>query len=357
MSDIKRNNHNNINDSDTKGRNPLVITVFVSIFIMLIATAISFYFYLYTEKNLNSVVNNTDTTRDYDQYYALICDNNDFNRQIYQYAKAKGDELDICVDMLSLRIDADYSIEELFEIAMESKVDGIIVEAKDAQKMKSLIDEACGKGMDVVTLLSDSPDSMRRSSVQVGAYNLGKTYGQQIVSKELKEGQTIYVVTDASNKDSSQNLVLTGIQDFVYGEIGQDSGVQIVSYPVDGGDKFVMEEMVRSIFLDETVTPDIIICPDDQATEIVYQALVDYNKVGDVRLIGYHDSQTVLSGIRQGVIEATIAVDVRELGEYAVEALSEYKSTGFVSEYYSVDSKLIDKNNISSRYAVDYLEQ
>ena len=103
-----------------------------------------------------------------------------------------------------------------------------------------------------------------------------------------------------------------------------------------------MEEDIRSLFVDENSMPEVIICPDDQATEVVYQALVDYNKVGLVRLIGYHDSQTVLDGIRQGVIEASIAVDVKELGEYAVEALAEYKATGFASEYYSVDSTLIN---------------
>lgn len=340
MEETNQTNQNNIKNSDTRGKSPLVITVFISITVMLVATVIGSFFYVYSTKGISEEYNQSGVK--YEQYYSMICDNNDFNRQIYVYAKAKGDELGICVDMLSMRTNKDYSIEELFEIALESKVDGIIVEAKDAQKMKGLIDKACANGIDVVTLLSDSPDSMRRSSVQVSAYNLGKTYGQQVISKKLNGDERILVVNDSSNSDASQNLIFTGIQDTVYSSLGEDASVVVTQYSVDGSDTFVMEEEIRSIFLDEELMPDVIICPDDQATEVVYQALVDYNKVGLVRLIGYHDSQTIMEGIRQGVIEASIIVDVKELGEYAVEALSEFKATGFASEYYSVDSTLID---------------
>lgn len=348
MSENNLTNKKNDN-SDARGKNPLVITVFISIAVMLIVTAVSFYFYIYTKNSLNDE-SKIQGNVEYSQYYALICDDNEFNRQVYEAAKAKGDELGICVDMLSRRINHDYSTEELFEIALASNVDGIIVEASDAPKMKTLIDTAGERGIDVVTLLSDRPDSTRISSVQVGAYNLGKIYGQQVISKPLKGSELILVLNDSSRPDATQNLIFSGVQDMINGEIGTDTSIQINSYSVDGSDTFVMEEMIRSLFIDEELTPDVIICPDDQETKVVYQALVDYNKVGMVRLIGYHDSQTVLSGIRQGVIEATIAVDVDELGEYAVEALSEYKSTGFASEYYSVNSKLIDINNISSYY-------
>ena len=349
MSNNNQTDQNTIKNSDTRGRSPLVIAVFVSIAVVLISTLISALFYVNT-MNIISSENNISNATKYNQYYALVCENNEFNRQIYEYAKMKGNEMGICVDMLSLRVNQEYSIEELFEIALESKVDGIIVEAKDAQKMKTIIDKACQQGIDVVTLLSDSPDSMRRSSIQVGAYNLGKAYGQQVVSKKLKGNEKIFVINDSSNLDASQNLIFTGIQDTIYETIEDESKLSIVPYFVDGSDTFVMEEMIRSIFIDENLMPDIIICPNDQQTEAMYQALVDYNKVGHVRILGYHDSKTVIDGIRQGVIEASIAVDVKELGEYSVEALAEYKSTGFASEYYSVDSKLINISNVSTMY-------
>jgi len=348
---MRENNLTNkkTDNSGARGKRPLVITVFISIIVMLIVTAVSFYFYVYTKSSINNEIKNSGSI-EYSQYYALICDNTEFNRQIYEAAKNRGDQLGICVDMLSQRIDHDYTTEELFEIAVASKVDGIIVEADDTQKMKTLIDSAESEGIDVVTLLSDRPDTSRRSSVQVGAYNLGKVYGQQVISKELTGDETVLVINDSSRPDTTETLIFTGVQDTINGSFENGTSVQVISYDVDGSDNFVMEEMIRQLFMEEELTPDVIICPDDQATQVVYQALVDYNKVGLVRLIGYHDSQIVLSGIRQGVIEATIAVDVDELGRYAVEALSEYRSTGFASEYYSVDSRLIDINNISSYY-------
>ena len=107
--------------------------------------------------------------------------------------------------------------------------------------MKTLIDNACKDGIDVVTLLSDQPDSMRRSSVQVGAYNLGKTYGQQVISKNLKGDETVLVINDASKPDNMQNLVFTGVQDTIIASLEENSGVQVLPYLVDGSDTFVME--------------------------------------------------------------------------------------------------------------------
>lgn len=345
MSKIKNINHNKKNDSGARGKRPLVITVFVSIILMLVACAISLYFYVHTRENLQANIFETNNIK-YNQYYALICENTEFNRQIYEYAKAKGEENGILVDMFSQRIGLDYTIEDLFAIAIESKVDGIIVESDDSKEMKNLIDKACNKGIDVVTFLGDSPDSMRRSSIQVSAYNLGKKYGQIVVSEHMSGKEVILVINDSSNSEATQNLIVLGIQDSITRIFGKDSAIQVISYSVDGTDTFVMEEVIRSAFIDGEISPDIIICPDDQATEIAYQAIVDYNRVGSIRLIGYHNSQTILEGIRQGVIEATIAVDVKEIGDYSVEALREYKSAGFTSEYYSVDSTIIDKNNI-----------
>ena len=249
MKDTYQTNDNNIKNSDARGKSPLVITVFISITVLLITTVISSLFYVNTTKKITDESNQSGNVS-YEQYYSLICENNEFNRQIYEYAKAKGDELNICVDMLSMRTSYEYSVEELFEIALESKVDGIIVESKDAQNMKVLIDKACSNGIDVVTLLCDSPDSMRRSSVQVSAYNLGKTYGQQVVSKEMKGNEKILVINDSSNSDTSQNLIFTGIQDTVLSSLGTtENTISITQYSFDGSDTFAMEEDIRSIFL------------------------------------------------------------------------------------------------------------
>jgi len=317
--------------------------VLISIGLMIGITVISFIMFTQTSNSLNSV---NGSGQKYDEYYALICENNDFYKQVYEFAKSEGYDNNICVDMFSERYSDEYSITDLLKIAIGSNVDGIIVEADASQEVGALIDEATNKGINVVTLMNDCSDSMRRSSIQVSGYNLGRQYGSQVASADLFDGEKILFITDSSKTTTGEMLIFTGLQDYI-NDASNGMNISMSAYAVDGSDIFVIEEMIREIFKDESLIPDVIICPDERTTTSAYQALVDYNRVGEIRLLGYYDSDTTLKGIAEGVIEASITVDVSQLGEYAVSALHEYNKYGYVSDYYTVDTTLINASNIN----------
>ena len=115
---------------------------------------------------------------------------------------------------------------------------------------------------------------------------------------------------------------------------------------IDDSTTFTVEESIRNLFMQEDV-PDIIICLNELNTACVYQAVVDYNKVGEVRILGNYISDTILRGIYRSVIDATVTVDTEQLGRYCVDALAEYELLGNTSDYFAADITLIDKNNIS----------
>ena len=88
-----------------------------------------------------------------------------------------------------------------------------------------------------------------------------------------------------------------------------------------------------------------IVCMDEVVTECVCQALVDYNQVGNVKVIGYYYSNVTLDAIDKGIISSAIALDMEEIGRYSVNALDEYISFGHSNNYYSVDQHVITKDN------------
>ena len=96
----------------------------------------------------------------------------------------------------------------------------------------------------------------------------------------------------------------------------------------------------------EKTLPDVIICLDEISTSCVYQAVVDYNKVGEIDIIGYYDSESILRAIDRNVVRSTISIDTAEMGQYSVMALDEYRKNGYVSEYFSVDTNLITAENV-----------
>ena len=64
----------------------------------------------------------------------------------------------------------------------------------------------------------------------------------------------------------------------------------------------------------------MLVCMDEVVTECVYQALVDYNQVGNVDVVGFYYSDVILDGISKGIISSAIALDMDEIGRYSVNA-------------------------------------
>lgn len=287
----------------------------------------------------------------YSGYYVMIVENHksDFWQAIYESAYEAGLKEDIYVDLFGENLSQNYSRQELMQIATYSDVDGIIVEADESRRMAELIDRAVDVGIPVVTIYSDSTSSKRCSYVGISNYDIGREYGRQVlkIGKAKRESQDVMVLVDANSGDSSQNIVWSGIQETILQE--NDNGeieYHLSMTAIDDSTTFTVEESIRNLFMQEDV-PDIIICLNELNTACVYQAVVDYNKVGEVRILGNYSSDTILKGIYRSVIDATVTVDTQQMGKYCVDALVEYELLGNTSDYFAADITLIDKNNIS----------
>lgn len=287
----------------------------------------------------------------YSGYYVMIVEDrkSEFWRGIYESAHEAGLEKDIYVDLLGDHLSQNYSKLELLQVATYADVDGIIVAADESRRMTELIDTAVNAEIPVVTLYSDNTRSKRCSYVGIGNYDVGREYGRQILDivKRKKEPQDVAVLIGTNTGNNSQNIVWSGIQETVMQgkeEAGNEISLSMVT--IDDSNTFTVEESIRDLFMQEEL-PDIIVCLNELNTSCVYQAVVDYNKVGDVSILGYYISDTILKGIQRNVIDATIGVDTEQIGRYCVEALAEYEALGNTSDYFMADITLINKDNIS----------
>lgn len=338
------NNELKVNNRKKKGTRPVVFMVVCSVLFMVIVTLGTLFYYSYVVRESEALLKQSGTTN-YKGRYVMICDNSEMWSEVYENAKDFGRNNSIFVDLISERLGLDFTKEDLLKIAIESGVDGILIEAENTDSVRRLISEAEQKNIPVVTLMNDCQDSKRISLVQPGAYNLGKLYGEQVLREKRATDKNIVVVMDASSKDTMQNIIYAGIQDTLSAAGYSDISINPLS--VDSSDSFATEEDIRKAFISDNEMSEVIICLDEISTEGFYQALIDYNKVGDIRLIGYYNSKRILKGIEQGVIEATVTINTRELAECGIDALNEYREYGYVSDYYGVDSELINKDNIS----------
>lgn len=292
----------------------------------------------------------------YDKYYVMITKDrkSSFWQSVYQGAYQKGLEENAYVDLLGENLSEDYSREDLMRIAISSGVDGIFVESDESGELTELIDEAVDRDIPVVTLYGDNTHSKRCSFVGVGSYNLGREYGRQVLKiadeqkkeKSEEKGEIqVAVLTNAYTMNSGQNIIYSGIQDAIEQEKTGETKFSVSYITVDDTNTFSVEESIRDIFMEERL-PDIIICLNELNTTCVYQAVVDYNRVGQISILGYYDSDTIINAIDRNVVNATISIDTEQMGGFCVDALTEYYLLGNTSQYFTADVTLIDKSNV-----------
>ncbi|MCQ2532440.1 MAG: substrate-binding domain-containing protein [Saccharofermentans sp.] len=297
--------------------------------------------------------NKTQDSQTYDKYYVIISDNNQssFWKSVYEGAYNHGLDNNVYVEDLAATMSDNYSKEELMKIAIASNVDGIMISADDSEEMTELINEAMSRNIPVVTLYNDALNSERISYVGVSNYNIGGEYGRQALSLATTEANNNpdkdvidVVVLVNQTPTSGQMMVYSTIQEAFDNDALADK-LQLSIEKIDNSNTFTAEETIRDIFINREA-PDIIICLSELDTVCVYQAVIDYNKVGMVHILGYYESDSILQGIDRNIIDSTIKVDTTQMGEYCIDALFEYDKVGFTSQYFAVDVEVINKDNI-----------
>ncbi len=306
--------------------------------------------WIYFQKTLDKVdVGEGEGVASYSKHYLMISneENNLMWDSIYESASQAAKESDAYVELISPEQGENYTQADYLSIGIASQVDGIILEADGTSEEKELIQEAQDVGIPVVTVLTDDSSSARLSFVGLNSYQLGNTYTEQI-SRLLKEWNTTHIMFLSNSQSKTQEITLIYYQ--IKKELEEkkkpEQSIDITEYSIDSSADFDTEEFVRDIFVNGESLPDILVCMDEVVTECVYQTLVDYNKVGDVEVVGFYYSDVILDAISKGIISSTIALDMNEVGRYSINALEEYFSLGHTSDYYSVGQNVITRSNV-----------
>lgn len=311
---------------------------------VIISVGMAFYHKQITKFGM---VDTPDDTN-YEFHYAIISKETDipFWQAIYEGAVEKGRENNIYVENIGSNLSADFTLDDLMKIAISSKVDAIILEPDGAVNTVNLINQADEAGIPVITMIKDEPVSRRKSFIGINSYNQGQAYGEQVLELVNQGRKNIQVLLSSDYTDSNQAVIYSGIL-----EILSNSNVNVESEVVDTHSTFSAQEDVRNIIMDTENPPDTLVCLSAIDTLCAYQAVVDYNKVGAIDIIGYYDSDIILRAIEKKIVYSTMTIDAVQMGAYCVEALMEYQNTGRVSDYYSVDLQVINTDNVE-----DYID-
>lgn len=351
------------------GKNIFAVTTFSLISLMVLITLGGMVIFKAQFDKSNSVEAQEEYVK-YDRYYAMITsdDRADFWQAVYNGAREEGMNESVYVEFFAKDMGIRYSMEERMEIAIAADVDGIIVEGEDNQSLRSEIIKAGENGIPVVVINQDVTESNRISFVGIGRYDLGQTYGRQTcqLAEEMLKAQDeegggrnpgeklqIAVLISQEADSNGQNLLMSGIREEIAADEALENRIELDTYTIDDSGAFTAEESIRDIFMGQDEVPDILVCLTEIYTTCAYQAVIDYNRVGITNIIGYYDSETIRAGVDKEIIDCTISMDTEQMGRYCVYALSEYLDVGHVSEYFTVDTYVVNKENVD-RYGREH---
>jgi ribose transport system substrate-binding protein len=326
-------------------RNKVAVTVLAGIVLVLfIATVAGLFYYREMIRKLGEV--HEEEFTEYPRLYAYIAEDPDsqLSNRIYKEIAEYAVENDCYVEMTGQNLSTSYSKADRMNIAISSKVDGIILEGDDSKETAELIDKATANGIPVVTVLSDCQTSSRKSFVGLNNFSLGSEYGEELavigdMNKKYPMNALILLDGDDGNSD---DIIHAAIQQAVTGRL-----IKLTSAVVDTSSPFTSEESVMNILDGLATIPDVIICLNDRTTESAIQCIVEKNLVGKTTILGYYDSDTILKAIDRGSVYATFAIETKTVAKQCVNALNEYNNTGFVSEYNPANYILINRQNVS----------
>lgn len=303
--------------------------------------------WIYCEKSMREIDQQAGNDHVYDRHFILITeDASALWQSVYESAAQAAASENVYLEWAGTDSMSEYSVVDCMNIAIAAQVDGIILQPDGSSEITNQINAAAVSGVPVVTVLNDDAGSGRISFVGVNSYQMGQVYGEQVLAS-LQDGYNkIMVLINASAEDVNTNLMYSQMSNVV--ERGKKEGQQteISTYSIDSSTNFEAEEAIRNIFVNSVILPDILICLDPVSTECACQAIVDYNKVGSVDIIGYYESAVTLDAIEKGVIPAAVTIDTEEIGRYSVSALNEYLDQGYVSNYFNVDLNIINGDNV-----------
>ncbi len=293
----------------------LLIALFAALFL-----GFAVYSYQLSEIQINLVGDSDKDDRPELKYHFMLIAQDmgsTFWRQVRSGAETAGKDYDAAIEFSGSMIRDEETALELMNIAIASRVDGIVVYVTDDSSFTPLIDRAVSMGIHVVTIESDDKKSKRQVFVGPNSYTAGY-YGGNLVA-EATDGKANAAIIIGGNYASSKDAMNSLLKGFGDSTLINPS-VRYTSFELSDTGYFGAETVIRQIVIDH---PEIntVVCTDLDDTLEVVQVLIDLNKERDVTVIGYGNTPQIRDYIKNYNLYGSVYEDPKETGYQSIERL------------------------------------
>ncbi len=237
--------------------------------------------------------------------------------------------------------DKEDDIIKQFDIAIESGVDGIVLQAFNDDRFDALLAKSNEREIPVVTVNKDVPSQEKVTFISYNDYAIGNRIGV-LLEKVFEEDQvkkgTIVIMQD---KLEDGKYIGSGIQQKI------SEAFEVIPEINEGiGDNALNAEGQTDQILSKYEDLVAIVTSNGDETLVVIQALINRNLINDIAVIGNDDNPEILEFIGRNTIPATIVTDNERLGYDGIVNLVEHNKGQFVSQYKDIKVNIVDGDNV-----------
>lgn len=223
--------------------------------------------------------------------------------------------------------------------AIDSDPDGILVYA-GVPEVADLIGMADEKGIPVVTVDADAPDSARAAYVGTDLYEMGFACGAELISLTDGTANIGYICTAKSIENEA--FVYAAFKDAVY-----DYCTTIVAEAEGKNSIDQAKECTKRLLAEHPEIDALFITGGDNTTGAA-MALEELEKT-DIVLVGLEDTEINLDYLRKGIIDALFVQDPYQMGYQGIRTLNKLiNAEGSVKGSVSTDTVKITIDNIDT---------
>ncbi|WP_421385031.1 sugar ABC transporter substrate-binding protein [Bacillus salacetis] len=230
------------------------------------------------------------------------------------------------------------------ELAIYSKVDGIIVQGLDTDGFKELAKvKAASYGIPIITLANDVPasESLRKTYVGSDQRFAGELIARQLISDMGTSGEVILMVD--SKQEYYQKERLRGIQ----ASLKRYPKITMIS--AEAEDSREQGSALTKDLLNRYPNVDAFIAVNSNFTDDIIGEIEKRSKVEPYYIYSFDDSSASIASLREGKLDGMIEQSPEEMGERSVHLMAQWLNNEKVPlnlEGYLTDIKMVKATDI-----------
>lgn len=268
-----------------------------------------------------------------------LLEKSEFMNDIETAAVQEADKMEV---ELVVRTPSEFNVDEQIravESMVEEGIAAIALFPSDPERLAPVIDRAADKGVNIITIDGDVPESKRLSNIGTDPFKMGVMAGEAAI-KHLPDGGSIVVLLCAAGLATVKKR-FEGFRQ----TIARKGSIRITEkVEMPGTDMQETEKQLQGL-LGRNGSADLLYVVTDESSVVAAKLLKETGR--KIKLVCIANSSEVMQYVRQGIVSSQLCMRNRLWGELLVRRLIEAAEGKKIPEFDDTGGYEINIGNVS----------